>query len=71
MPNRKLQLTFQYLTAPQVRRRLGLSRFQLDARIERAILPPPTFVDTTGVRYFSEQWVRTAQAILQNAIVTV
>lgn len=67
MPNRKLELTLKYLTASQVRQRLGLSRFQLDIRIERGIFTRPTFVDTTGVRYFDENWVRIAQAILENA----
>jgi len=66
MPNPKLELGFKYLTAPQVRKRLGLSRFQLDIRIERGILPQPIYVDETGVRYFDENWVRIAQAILEN-----
>ena len=66
MPNPKLELGFKYLTAPQVRKRLGLSRFQLDIRIERGILPQPTYVDETAVRYFDENWVRIAQAILEN-----
>jgi len=69
MPNRKLTLAYKYLTAPQVRERLGLSRFQLDLRIQNHILPSPTFIDPdTGVRYFDEQWVRTAEAILDNAV---
>jgi len=51
------------MTAPQVRHRLGLSRYQLDVRIERGILPPPTLV-TDGVRYFDERWLRIGKAIL-------
>jgi len=69
MPNLKLELAFKYLTAPQVRKRLGLSRFQFDIRIERGILPEPTYVDKTSsphVRYFDENWVRIAKAILEN-----
>ena len=68
MPNPKLELAFKYLTAPQARKRLGLSRFQFDIRIERGILPEPTYVDEndTKVRYFDENWVRIAQAILDN-----
>jgi len=70
MPNPKLELGFKYLTAPQARKRLGLSRFQFDIRIERGILPPPTYIDETDtrVRYFDENWVRIAQAILVNAV---
>lgn len=67
MPNRKLELTFKYLTASQVRKRLGLSRFQFDLRIQRSIFPKPTYVDVTSVRYFDEDWVRTAQAILESS----
>jgi len=71
MPTPKLELAHKYLTAPQVRKTLGLSRFQLDIRIERGIFPKPTFVDETGiqcVRYFDENWVKIAQAILENAV---
>ncbi len=74
MPNPKLELGFKYLTPPQARKRLGLSRFQFDLRIERGILPQPTYVDTVkvggviqNVRYFDENWIRLAQAILENA----
>ena len=65
MPNRKLELTLKYLTAPQVRKRLGLSRFQFDIRLKRGIFPRPTFTDVTGVRYFDESWVSIAQSILK------
>ena len=66
MANRRIEYARRFLTHPQVQHRLGLSRFKLDLRIERGILPKPTFTDaTSGVRYFSEQWVTIAQAILQ------
>ncbi len=68
MPTPKVELAHKYLTAPQVREALQLSRFQMDIRIDRGVLPQPTFIDTTGVRYFDEQWLRTARAILENAI---
>ena len=78
MPEPKLELAARYLTAPQARRRLGLSRFQFDIRIERGVLPKPTHVDIVDkvsgdtviknrVRYFDEDWVRIAQAILDSA----
>jgi len=67
MPNRKLELTFKYLTASQVRERLGLSRFQFDMRLKRGIFPSPTLTDVTGVRYFDESWVSIAQSILKAA----
>ena len=68
MPNRKLELSLKYLTASQVRKRLGLSRFQFDVRLKRGILPRSTFTDVTGVRYFDESWVRIAQSILDSSI---
>lgn len=64
MPNRKLELAQKYSTAPQVREMLGLSRFQLDERIKRGILPKPTLIDDTKVRYFDDMWIRVAKAIL-------
>ena len=75
MPWPKLELAFKYLTATQARKRLGLSRYQFDLRVERGIFPRPTYVDTVRrgevilhVRYFDENWVRIAQAILDNAV---
>ena len=71
MPNPKLELAAKYLTSNQVRKRLGLSLYQLNLRIERGIFPRPTYIDNTGiqsVRYFDENWVRIAQAILDNAV---
>lgn len=75
MPEPKLELATKYLTATQARKRLGLSRWQFDTRIERSIFPRPTYIDTVQrgdvtlrVRYFDEGWVRIAQAILDNAV---
>ena len=74
MPEPKLELAFKYLTATQARKRLGLSRYQFDIRIERGIFPRPTHVDIVKrgdinlhVRYFDENWVKIAQAILANS----
>ncbi len=71
MPTPKLKLALKYLTAPQARKRLGLSRFQFDHRVELGVFPKPTLVDETGiqcVRYFDESWVKIAQAILDNVV---
>ncbi len=71
MPTPKLKLAFKYLTAPQARKRLGLSRFQFDHRIEAGIFPRPTYIDETGiqcVRYFDENWVRIARDILESSL---
>ena len=53
------------MTSPVIHKALGLSRYQLDLRIERGILPEPTFVDESGVRYFDNKWLRMAKAMLE------
>jgi len=71
MPTPKLDLALKYFTATQARKELGLSRFQFDHRIAQGIFPKPTYTDKTGkqcVRYFDEDWVEIAKAILNNAI---
>lgn len=75
MPEPKLELALKYLTATQARKRLGLSRYQFDLRVERGIFPRPTYVDTVKrgavilqVRYFDKSWVQIAQTILDNAL---
>ncbi|MBA7693276.1 hypothetical protein ES703_101855 [subsurface metagenome] len=70
MPTPKLELAAKYLTTTQAHKRLGLSRFQLNLRINRGIFPAPTYVDNAGiqsVRYFDENWVKIAESILKNA----
>ena len=64
MATPKLEYKYKYMTAPRVREILGLSRYQLDERIHRGILPTPTFTDTNGVRFFDQKWVDQAQSIL-------
>ena len=71
MPRPKVELAVKYFTAVQARKRLGLSRFEFDIRLERGIFPRPTYLDNTGkqiVRYFDEKWVTIAQAILEGAV---
>jgi predicted DNA-binding transcriptional regulator AlpA len=73
MPTPKLWLAYKYLTAPQAQKQLGLSRFQFDHRIKLGIFPAPTYIDDAGdkdVRYFDENWVRTARTILRRWRIT-
>ena len=65
MANPKLELKFKYMTAPAVRKELGLSRYQMDERIKRDLLPKPTLVDENGVRFFDQQWLGKAKEILK------
>jgi hypothetical protein len=54
-----------FVLASQAKQSLGLSRFQLDLRIKRHILPAPTYTDPeTQIRYFDENWVQAAKLIL-------
>lgn len=75
MPEPKFELAQKYLTSTEARRQLELSRWDFDIRIDRGIFPLPTFIDTVmrgsielKVRYFDENWVRIARAILDNPI---
>jgi hypothetical protein len=36
----------------------------MDERIRRGILPSPTLIDDSGVRFFDQKWVDQAQDIL-------
>ena len=72
MPEPKMELALKYQTSTQTRKRLGLSRWQFDRRIELGIFPRPTYVDTVmrgdvklQVRYFDEGWIGIAKAIMQ------
>jgi len=71
MPKPKLELAHKYYTAVRARKMLGLSRWNFDIRVERGIFPRPTYMDNTGkqyVRYFDENWVKIAEAILANSV---
>ena len=65
MANPKLELKFKYMTAPGARKELGLSRYQMDERIKRGLLPEPTLVDENGVRFFDQEWLGKAKEILK------
>lgn len=76
MPEPKKELADKYLTATEAREKLAISRWDFDTRIDRGMLPAPTFIDTVmrgnvelKVRYFDENWVKIAKAILDNPVV--
>ena len=75
MPEPKYELANKYLTSTQARSELGLSRWDFDTRIDRGIFPSPTYIDTVmrgnvelKVRYFDENWIRIARAIMDNPV---
>ena len=54
------------MTTTQVARMLGMKVTQLVNWVEHGALPPPSFVDNNGVRYFDQQWLRKARDIVKN-----
>lgn len=53
------------LTTSQVARHLGMSVGRVVSWVEREALPPPSFIDNNGVRYFDQEWLRKAKEIVK------
>jgi len=53
------------MTTTQVARQLGMTVDRLVNWVQRGALPPPTWVDNNGVRYFDQEWLRKAQEIVE------
>ena len=53
------------MTTTQVAKELGMTVNQLVSWIERGVLPPPSFIDNNGVRYFDLEWLRKANEIVK------
>jgi AraC-like DNA-binding protein len=58
---------YKYMTLPQVARRLGMHPAKLRRRLKDGVFPAPTFVNEYGLKFFDEDWLRHAQAILENS----
>jgi len=54
------------LTTSQVARQLGMSVGRVVSWVERGALPPPSFIDNNGVRYFDLEWLRKAKEIVES-----
>ena len=67
MPKPRIEFTYKYLTSPQVCRKLGIGRAQLDERLKRGVFPQPTVVAPSGVRYFDDNWIKVVQDIIKNS----
>lgn len=59
--------SFRHLTATEARKKLGLSQHPFDIRIKRGVFQQPTYISQSGHRYFDEEWVKKAQAILNSS----
>jgi len=54
------------MTTMQVSRQLDMGVDQLVNWIARGVLPPPSFIDNNGVRYFDQEWLTKAREILKS-----
>jgi len=54
------------MTTTQVARQLGMGISQVISWVERRALPPPSFIDENGVRYFDQEWLRKARKIVES-----
>jgi len=55
-----------HLTTNQVAKQLGMKVGQLVSWVDHGALPPPSFTDTNGVRYFNQGWLRKATEIVKS-----
>ena len=65
MPRPTVGDYYKYMTSSDVRRKLGISEYQLNTRLAQNVFPAPTKVDQRGVRYFDEAWLQAAQDALE------
>ena len=62
MPRPKLT---GYMTTGQVARLLNMKVSRLLNWIGHGVLPPPSWVDKNGTRYFDQEWLKKAQEIVK------
>ena len=58
------RLTSQ-MTTTQVAKELGMTVGQVVSWVEHEVLPPPSFTDNNGVRYFDQEWLIRAKEIVK------
>ena len=54
------------LTTSEVAKQLGMSVGRVVSWVERGALPPPSFTDNNGVRYFDQEWLKRAKEIIES-----
>jgi len=54
------------MTTTEVARELGMSVGQVVSWVQHGALPPPSFIDNNGVRYFDQEWLRKAEEIVNS-----
>ena len=53
------------VTTSEAAKHLGIKVGQLLSWVDRGALPPPSFIDNNGVRYFDGEWFKKAQEIVK------
>ena len=54
------------MTTTQVAKQLGMDVGQLVSWVKHGALPPPSFIDNNGVRYFDQEWLKKAREIVES-----
>ena len=54
------------LTTSEVAKQLGMSVGRVVSWVERGALPPPSFTDNNGVRYFDQERLKRAKEIIES-----
>lgn len=54
------------MTTAEVAKELGMKTGRVVSWVEHGALPPPSFKDENGVRYFDQEWLRKAREILES-----
>jgi hypothetical protein len=67
MAGPRISERYKYMTLPQAAKRLGIHPAKLRRRLRDGVFPVPTFVNEHGLNFFDEDWLRHAQAILENS----
>ena len=52
------------MTSTEVGRYLGMHRSTLIRWIRHGVLPQSSFIDSNGVQYFDQEWVKKAKGIV-------
>ena len=67
MAGPRIDELYKYMTLPQAAKHLGVHQAKLRRRIKAGVLPPPTYVNQYGLKFFDEGWLKDAKAIIANS----
>ena len=67
MAGPRIDERYKYMTLPQAAQRLSMHQAKLRRRIKAGVLPAPTYVNKHGLKFFDENWLKGAEAILANS----